>query len=213
VAAILIPPPGIYNNSQPGSFANFGAFLPDQRPGAPVDIRRIEFNTEISNTVVPGLQTLLMVVQPLRPNATGTVNIQDQDPLKIASVQTNLLNDDDDYNLTATFFVNVVAPMVANLTAAGYYLIDPPSQATYTTPSLLKSFIQSSLGNTHHYQCFNRLGQNIQTSVVDDWGLVHGTNNLWAIDDGMPPVATDGNTGGTAMMLGYRCGKHLAGLI
>ena len=176
-------------------------------------MRRIQFDAEISTTIIPGLPVVLFVVQPVRLQSSGTANIQDQDPLKIPLADLNFLNNTDDLAMIAAFFTNVMVPLIQNLSAAGYYLIDPPSLSTFTTPASLNTYITTGMGNTHHYQCFNKMGAANADGVVDDWGLVHGTNNLYAIDDGMAPVSTDGNTAGTAMMLGYRCAKHLLGLV
>lgn len=213
VGGIMIPPPGAKLESEAGTFQSFGAILPDQRPGYPTNIRRIQFDAEYSTTIIPGLAVVLFIVQPLRLQSTGSANIQDQDPLKIPLAELNFLSNADDQAMVAAFFTKVMVPVIQNLSANGYILIDPPSLSTFTDPASLTSYIASSTGNTHHYQCFNKMGSPSQGGVVDDWGLVHGTNNLYAIDDGMAPVSTDGNTGATAMMLGYRCAKHLLSLI
>ena len=187
IGGIMIPPPGVSLETEAGTFQSFGAILPDQRPGHSTTLRKIQFDAAISTTIIPGSPVVLFVVQPLRLQSTGTANIQNQDPLKIPLVNVNFLNDTDDQAMVAAFFTNVMIPLIQNLSVNGYYLISPPSLSTFTDPALLSKFISTNMGNTHHYQCFNKMGPVDAGGVVDDWGLVHGTNNLYAIDDGMAP--------------------------
>lgn len=213
IAAFLAAPPGITVNSQPGSFQVWGAFLPDPRPGSDPTKRKIQLNGAISNDLFPGVTTAMLLFQPLRPLSVGNINPQDADPLKIAAVNMGILSSQEDLDFDVAVFNLILIPMINYMVNnLGYSLLFPTAD-TFASDAAIAAYIQSNVGNTHHYQCFNAMGPKENGGVVDVWGRVHGTQNLRIIDDSIPPITTDGNTGGTAMMLAHRISRHLLGEI
>jgi choline dehydrogenase len=210
IGVIMQAPPGTTLNSQPGTFQSFGAFLPDCRPGHNLN-RKIQINGGvIDNLLGPGTgRQALLVLQPLRPASSGSIKIQDADPLKIAAVDLGMLDNSDDLNFLQAVYAQIVVPMVTYLQDNYGYVAAYPTLAQLQDPAFVTTFIQNNVGNTHHYQCFNKMGPVADGGVVDDWGNVHGVEGLMTVDDGIPPITTDGNTAATAEMVAYRIANHL----
>ncbi len=171
VVVIMIAPPGTTKNSQPGSFNEFGAFLPDPRNGSDPNIRRVQLSTSLRDNI-PGLPLVsIFILEPLRLKSRGSVDIQNADPLKIAEADIGFLHNPDDMDLTIAAFNSYITPMITYLfNNFGYFPIFP-SFAVLNNNSDLEDFIRSSVGNGHHYQCFNRMGPSSDpNAVVDQWG-------------------------------------------
>lgn len=211
IVTILLPPPGTTFNSEPGSFNEFGAFLPDPRPGSPLNIRNVQISTSLRNNIPPFVGTtiaLIIVEAPLRPKSSGSIRVTNADPLKLEEADIGFLHDPDDLEQSAATFDEIVTPAIRYLQDNfGYTLIFPPL-ATLEDPAALRTFIRNNVGNGHHYQCCNKMGRDPSTGVVDEWGNVFGAANLSVVDDTIAPLNTDGNTGFTAEMLAWRIGRH-----
>lgn len=216
IGVIFQAPAGTTSNSQPGSFQSWGAFVPDIRTTSLN--RKLQLNGAVVDDLLgpdTGTQALI-VVQPLRPASSGTIAIQDADPLKIAAVQLGILSNPDDLAFIVAVYIEIIIPMIIFMQDNyGYVAVYPPlSQlAPGGVPSVpaIEAFAQANVGNTHHYQAFNAMGPASAGGVVDSWGNVHGVKGLMTVDDGIAPIATDGNTGGTAEVIAFRIGNHLIG--
>lgn len=209
IATILFPPPGTQPNSQPGSFNEIGAFLPDPRPGEPLNLRNVQLSSSLRNyPQLGGFISIFIVETPLRPKSSGYIRINGNDPLRMENVDIGFLNDPDDLEEAAAVFTTIVRPVYQYLQDNFGYIPILPDIATIDDPEALRNFIRNNVGNGHHYQCFNKMGPVSNGGVVDDWGHVHGVQGLSVVDDSIAPINTDGNTGYTAEMIAWRIGRH-----
>lgn len=206
ITVILIPPPTVTPNTQVGTYFCFGAFLPDQRRGRDLNIRKFQLDGAIADGALIGVPGTIgvMSLQPLRPESLGTANIQDKDYTHIQKAYANYYENPDDLDANIVFFQKVFTPAVTYLVNNYKYSLLFPTLETLqdNPPGSLRSFIINNSNNTHHYQCFNKMGDPQDGGVVDASGRVHYARNLRAVDDGTAPYPTDGNTGGTAQVVG-----------
>jgi choline dehydrogenase len=201
-----VPPAADFNNN-PATFYSAGAFLPDPRPGYPTDIRNVELSSLLLE-VAPGFRLFFIVLEaPLRPFSSGSIQIQNADPLKIENADIGFLHDDRDLETTLAGFKLLVIPMMQYLQTQGYTAL-VPSPAIWNDDDALRDYIQNNVSNGHHYQCSNRMAPENQGGVVDKWGKVYHTKNLIVADDSIAPLNIDGNPGAIAEMMAYRIAKY-----
>lgn len=202
--------PDSRQNSNPATFYSGGAFLP-----SPDGTNPEERNVELSAIFIAGGALFIPVIEaPLRPKSTGVIRIQSADPLKIAEAQLNLLGDPADLDFTVLCYQTLMLPIFQSLIAKGYALLPFPLAPTIEMlqspdDSALRAFIQNTASSGHHYMCFNHMGRQEDGAVVDIFGKVHGTNNLYVVDDSIVPkgLNIDGNTKLCAELFGWTLGK------
>lgn len=212
VPSVLLPPPGVVRNSNPSDLNTSGAFLPDPRPGKPTNIRNVQLSTLFTNLNRSGigpefLGFLVVVEAPLRAQSSGTIDIQNSDPLKIANVDMRFLGDPDDLEMTAAVYTLIIRPMYLNLMTKGYVPL-APTIATIDDPVALRAFIGASVGNDHHYMCSNRMGPG-DDAPLDGWCNVKGSDNIMVVDDSSAPLCNDGNTNYPATIIALIVGDYL----
>lgn len=204
----LLAPSTATLNSDPNTLSTAGAWLADPRPGSDPTRRAIELGTAF--TQVDDLNLLILLLEtPLLPKSTGTIKVQDKDIFKIEAANLNTYSDPDDLALAVAAAVTYILPLMQAYVAQGYIAIEPPI-STLQDPVALESYILANVGNTHHYQHFNKMAPREQGGVVDNVGNVYGVKNLMVVDDSITPTPTDGNTAAPAEMLAWRIGKYLA---
>lgn len=207
ITLTLVCPPGVENNTDPATLNVAGALFPDPRPGKDPNFLNFKFQPLIYADGAVNLM-IITIEAPLLPKSRGTIKIQDADPLKIASVQLGLLDDPDDLAMILAC-AQYVTPVIESLAAKGYTPI-APTIAQLQDPAYMTTYIQSTVGNTYHYQSSNRMTKTREEGgVVDPWGHVYGVKHLMVVDNSIAPTGTNGNPNGTAEMMAYRIGKHL----
>ena len=209
IPTFSVPPPNVTFNTNPANYYSAGAFLPDPRPGSPLDQRNVELSTLLLRPAPGVVLHFLVVESPLRVKSTGFIRIQNADPLKIEEVDIGYLHNPDDLEATAATFDLIVTPMIKYLqTNFGYIQLSPPI-ATLDDPVALRDYIRNNINNGHHYQCTTKMGPREQGGVVDQWGNVYGTENLLVVDNSIAPLIIDGNPNSIAEMMAFRIGRHL----
>lgn len=206
----FIPPTTVKPNSNPANIHGIGAWLPDPRPGKNPNARQLNLTTQFAE-IGSALLYIIVVETPLIQTSSGSINIQNADPLKIPSAQLNLY-DADSFDMIVAEFGAYINPIINYLLNANPSYQLPPTipLSTFQNPDKtpnregIIAYVQAGAGNTHHYQCFNRMGMNISQGVVDPHFKVFGVKHLRAIDDGAAPYPSDGNTNAPAEMMGVR---------
>lgn len=204
----LLPPAGTTNNTDPGTLNVAGALLANPLAGS--DPNFLQFKFEPQFIQEDGLLILLITMEtPLLPKSRGSIQIYNGDPTKIPAVQLGLLTDPENYDLnTQIACYQYVVPVLQNLINQGYILL-APTIATIQDTAALTAYIQSTVGNTAHYQASNRMSLDPAQGVVNPWGHVHGVKGLMVADNSIAADGTNGNPNSTAEMIGYRIAKRL----
>lgn len=205
----MVCPPGVKNNTDPGTLNVAGALFPNPLPGSDPNFLQFKFQP----LIYPAGELNLLIITieaPLLPKSRGSIEIQSGDPTKVPVVQLGLLSDPWDV-ATIAACIKYVVPVIENLQNKLGYTLLAPTMAQINDPAQLEAYIRSTVGNTYHYQSSNRMGKDISTGVVDQWGKVHGVKGLMVVDNSIAATGTNGNPDGTARMMGFRIGEHLLG--
>lgn len=208
IPTFLIAPPGFTTNTIPGCYYSGGAFLNDQSGQRNIELSSILLNEGTPTN--PFYLSFIVAEAPLLPQSTGTIQIQDADPTKIAQAQLNMLASPIDMATTVSVFQNYVLPMRAYLVNnLGYSYLPGPTDPIPSDTAGLQEYVANSVLNGHHYQCFTRMGTNISNGVVDVYGKVFGASNLHVVGTSIAPIAIDGNPNGIAEMMAWVIGNHM----
>lgn len=185
----------------PNAVYTGGAFLP--MPYLE-DYRSIQLIGEVSN----GLLTLSVI--HLNPRSSGSIQTQNNDPLKIVLADYNFLGSRSDMDMIKNIFRNYIVKIAAALSSldSSYQLISP-SLETINNNALLEDFIRANCTQTYHEQSSNRMGHNIDEGVVNYKGEVFGVKNLIIADASIIPYTIDGNNSATSYLIGYTLAKTL----
>ena len=157
-----------------------------------------------------GPQTLLSgIIGNLEELSSGLVRIQSRDPSDVPLVDTNVFGDPRDlqewFLAIRTYLKNTRDQLHAVDPAYDYFR---PSLEVIDSDVLLRDYIFDNLIPTHHFSSTNRIGETIQTGVVDGRLKVHGTRNVYVADVSVAPNP-DGNTAAPALMAGWTVAKLL----
>lgn len=182
-----------------------GAFLPDPTPGSDPHRRGVQL---IGQTA--GNNRLNLVFFLLEPKSSGSVRIQNDDPLKIVLADEGFFAHPADMKSLK----NIYRIYIQNIANALSW-IDPQYQLLTPGPEILnndrrlENFIMDNVSPTHHIQGTLPMAPSEKTGVVDASGHVFGVSNLIVADDSIAPFASDGNTSAPAFFIGANIADQL----
>ena len=166
-----------------------GAFLPDPLSTEPT--RRAMQFTHL--TSAEG-QASLLLCNYLRLNSTGTIKIQQYDPLKPPLVNFNPIKYTNDIDA----HVRLLKQGIAIIQEMGLKTAE-----SLSTDTEIEDYVKLTAAATYHWTGACRVGANQSLGVVDSDFKVFGTNNLYICDNMVLPVSCDGNSAAAALYLAY----------
>lgn len=178
----------------------------------PVNALDPKINTSLGYTAATPM--ISFVAWNLRPQAVGTIIIQDTDVLNIPRVRYNLYTDgpfttpgtDQAQAVQAFRVMNSIA------TAAGVTMAYP-LPAHFTSDAQLYADALASYSITNHYSGTCNMGTSIANGVVDGQGNVFGVTNLAVGDLSIAPTSPTGNTRLAAMIIGEKVAQANGAII
>ncbi|WP_424178408.1 GMC family oxidoreductase [Yoonia sp. TsM2_T14_4] len=141
--------------------------------------------------------------QPSRPTSRGRIDISSADPMAAPRIQPNSLATKEDRALVVAGgrlcqrLIETSALQGLVETAMG------PDLRVMDDDQILADFRERS-GTVFHPVGTCRMGQDVQSSVVNPQLQVHGVQGLRVIDASVFPNLTSGNTNAPTMMLAHR---------
>ncbi|SFJ87108.1 GMC family oxidoreductase [Thermoflavimicrobium dichotomicum] len=191
-------------SNDPNALYTAGAFLPSPMIGADQNRRGVQ----LAGIVSGGLLRIAIIY--LQPRSRGSIQIQNNDPLKIVSADEGFLKDPADLEAIKRIYQVYIKNIAAELAA-----IDPAYQLVSPTLDIinhdakLEEFIKQNFGHNHHQQGALRMAPLKKGGVVDQQGQVYGVKNLIVADDSIIPFTTDGNTSAPAYLIGFTIAQQL----
>jgi choline dehydrogenase len=188
----------------PSTLYTGGAFLPDPTPGADPERRAVQLAGIGSD------RSLTIVIIYLRPRSRGSIQIQNNDPLKIVLADEGFLSNPSDMEAIKNIYKIYIKDIAAQLEEIDpSYRLVSPSLSIINDDAKLEQFIKDNFGHNHHQQGSLRMAPIHKGGVVDRMGRVHGVKNLIVADDSIIPFTVDGNTSAPAYLIGYTIAKQL----
>lgn len=185
----------------PNAIYTGGAFVP-----LPFmkNMRGVQLIGEVLNNL------LTLYVINLNPESKGSIQVQNNDPLKIVLADYDFLSSKTDMENIKSIFRNYIFKIADTLSAldASYQLISP-TREIIDNDILLEAFIKSNCMQTYHDLGFNKMANNIEEGVVNHLGEVFGVKNLIIADSSIIPYTIDGNNSATSYLIGYTLAKTL----
>lgn len=166
-----------------------GTFLKDVTSDDP--LRR---SIEITQLTSAEAQVSLFLCNYLRLRSTGTVKIQQYDPLKPPLVKFNPLT----YVSDIYSHVEMIKTVITIMNKMGLKPVD-----VLSSDAQIEAFVKISVGATYHWTGGCKVGANQSLGVVDHNFKVFGVNGLYICDNMVLPASCDGNTAAAAMYLAY----------
>lgn len=165
-------------------------------------------NVQLIGEVANGNLTLYVIY--LDPKSKGSIQVQNNDPLKIVLADYNFLSSQSDMDMIKDIFRNYVVRIADALSAIdpSYQLLSP-SMETIQDDTRLENFIRTNCSQSYHEQCFNKMGHIIEEGVVNNKGEVFGVKNLIVADSSIIPYTVDGNNSAASYLIGYTIAKTL----
>ncbi|MEH7121379.1 GMC family oxidoreductase, partial [Neobacillus vireti] len=181
-----------------------GAFLPNPLDGNHSQHRGVQLIGSVSEG------KFILAILYLQPKSRGSIQIQNNDPLKIVLADEGFLENRDDLEAIKKIYRTYVKKTAKRLAKIdpNYRLIEP-SIETLDDDEKLEEFIKENFDHNHHQQSALRMAPLQQGGVVDRFGRVYGVNNLLVADASIIPFTVDGNTSAAAYLIGYTIAKHL----
>lgn len=190
-------------NNNNSIFANITWLPSPPGPGVNPDIRTVRTSTV---SPIPGIT--LMIVDLLQPFSRGSITINSCNPEDPPVVDLGVLNDPADLDLfvqTFQVYIKGISDAIQEIDP-DYQLLFPPADILDDT-ELVTAFIKDQVASNEHFQCHCKMAPRDQGGVVDNRGLVYGTQNLWVADDSTVPVAMDGSPMATAYLMAYNTAR------
>jgi len=155
---------------------------------------------------IPGITP--MIVDLLQPKSRGTITIASNDPLVQPVIDFGLLSRHADLKLLTSAFQTYVKRLAAELQKIDpqYQLILPPPEIL-DDANLVAAYIKAIAGTDFHYQGHCRMAPRKQGGVVNSFGKVYGTKNLFVADDSIVPQAIDGSPMTSAYLIAANIAK------
>lgn len=190
-------------SNDPDALYTGGAFLPDPSGTSP-DRRAVQL------IGIGGDDMLTIAILFLRPKSSGSIKIQNNDPLTIALADEGFLADPDDMESLKTIFRVYIKGIAMQLEAIdpSYRLVSPTLEEI-DDDSLLEAYIKQNFDHNHHQQGSLRMAPLSRGGVVDRRGSVHGVKDLIVADASIIPFTVDGNTSAAAFLIGYTIAQQL----
>ncbi len=169
-----------------------GAFLPNTNKNT----RQIQLIGSYSN----GVFRLLII--NLLPKSSGTVKLQNNDPLKIVLADEGYFTSPEDLEVVKgvyQYYIKSIAEYLSSLDSK-YQLISPGMDVIHNDV-LLEKHIRETMFNAYHQQCTLRMAPLQEGGVVDSYGRVYGVNRLVVADNSILPSVADCNTTSTSYLV------------
>ncbi|TNJ58376.1 GMC family oxidoreductase [Paenibacillus hemerocallicola] len=187
----------------PNALYTGGAFLPDPTGERPA--RRAVQLIGIGSD-----ETLTVAVLYLRPESSGSIAIQNKDPLKIVLADEGFLSNSNDLDAVKNIFKIYIRNIALELERidSSYRLVSPTLDVIDDDVKL-ENFIKENFEHNHHQQSFLRMAPLEKGGVVNRSGRVHGVTGLIVADASLIPFTVDGNTSAAAYLIGYTIARKL----
>lgn len=214
VPVIFSTPGGaqLQTDTQPNAFLAPGAFLPVTLPADPagVNAREIQWNIMDLNPYGSGefIEVLPMLLSPV---SEGSIEIQNDDPLKIPTFIPNYLNDgaNADINALFTTLQNSVGLLADSFAAtpptaggASWVLVAPTPDIISNNTALIQ-YIKENVVQAYDFTSSARMGTDAGAGVVDAHGRVFGVKGLRVADASILPFIPDGGTCSPSILVGW----------
>ena len=190
----------------PYSLFSGEAFLPIPLPDANKNTRGVRLIGRYSNG------NFNILIQDLQTFSRGFIMLQNNDPLKVAHVNEQILSSPIDLEVIKSIYqiyIKYIAKKL-NLIDSTYQLISP-REDVLNNDSLLEEFIRSNMTHSYHQQGSLRMAPLENCGVVNSQGEVYGVKNLIVADASILPFVSDGPTTAFAYLVGYTIAKKLKG--
>ena len=173
-----------------------GAFLPNPLPNSNKKNRQIQLIGRYSNG------NLQLSIINLLPKSSGTVTLQNNDPLKIALADEGYFTSPEDLEVVKVVYQYYIKNISEHLSSLDpkYQLISPGMEVIHNDV-LLEKYIRESMFNSYHQQCTLRIAPLWEGGVVDSYGRVYGVNRLVVADNSILPSVADCNTASTSYLV------------
>lgn len=186
-------------NSIFGQIANLPA------PGGDPTIRQVRFTTV---NPIPGLALVLFDL--IQPQSRGRITINSSNPFTPPVIDNGIFSNPADLAL----FVQAYQIYLKNIndtlhaTDPSYELLFPPRELL-DDPDLVTEFVKEAAMSNQCWQSHCRMAPLNQGGVVDSFGQVYGTQNLFVADDSIVPLAMDGTPMATAYLIAANIARLL----
>jgi choline dehydrogenase len=212
--AFLVPKPGVVDPS--------GAFLQEiLRTTSPISGEFNDLQYYMVNYFnlepFPELQMLSGAMQILgimvvsqRPRSRGQIVLNSTDPAAAPAIDLNFLDDEREMDILVdgvrTAWKLAHHPDILNLGQEFVVLRD----AMIDKDEMVRQFVKTSLDSTYHPVGTVRMGPaELEDTVVDERGKVHGLEGLYVCDSSIMPNTVRANTNLTSIMIGERTADWL----
>lgn len=187
----------------PDALYTGGAFLPEpigDKPGRRA-VQLIGIGSD---------ETLTVAILYLRPESSGSIAIQNKDPLKIVLANEGFLSNSNDLEAVKQIYKIYIRNIASELARidSSYRLVSPTIDVI-NDDDMLESFIKENFDHNHHQQSFLRMAPIEKGGVVNRSGRVHGVTDLLVADASLIPFTVDGNTSAAAYLIGYTIAMQL----
>lgn len=189
--------------NDPNALYAGGAFLPDPSGDRP-DRRAVQL------IGIGGDGTLTIAILFLRPKSRGSIEIQNNDPLKIVLADEGFLANPEDLESVKNIYRVYIKEIAARLEAIDpAYRLASPTLDVIDDDARLEEFIKQNFDHNHHQQGSLRMAPLTRGGVVDRRGRVHGVRDLIVADASVIPFTVDGNTSAATFLIGYTIARQL----
>lgn len=190
--------------NDPNALYTGGAFLPDPTPGSDQSRRGVQLIGLGSEN------QLTIAILYLQPKSRGSIQLQNNDPLKIVLADEGFLNNPADMEAIKAIYRTYIRNIAAKLAAIDQrYRLVSPTLDIINNDARLEDFIRQNFDHNHHQQAFLRMAPLREGGVVDRRGHVHGVEDLIVADASIIPFTVDGNTSAAAYLIGYTIAQQL----
>lgn len=174
---------------------------------------------------LPGSIPLLVVgFELLNPKSEGSVNIQSDNAFQIAAVDDGIYQDPADLEEMKSFIKVYIRALLDQLAAIGPFpfyrpiITDPINLVILSgyNDAFVESYVKNNtdlFGDGRHLVSHCKMAPLKKGGVVDGNTRVHGTKNVYVVDNSICPVIPDMNTTGPALMIGLRSSKILKSVL
>jgi len=193
-----------YTSPDPDSTRMCGAFMPDPTGTLPPTIRAVQFSGSISPTFFFIFSFLL------RPQSSGSIQIQNSDPLRGPLPDPGYLTNPEDVTIYKGIFTDYIQNFAISLTTQDpSFVLVSPTLATIQNDAALTTFLHSNVQLAYHWTSSIRMNKSKDQGAVDAAGNVYGARNLVVADDTILPFSNGGNTQSTAYLVGWKISEDL----
>ncbi|MGX8014283.1 choline dehydrogenase (plasmid) [Mesorhizobium sp. ORM8.1] len=149
-------------------------------------------------------------VNTMRPTSRGRVQLKSRNPSQYPSILFNYLKDKEDID-TLVRAIKAARELVAQRAWDGVRGAEIEPGKDVQTERELLSWLRANAATEYHPACTCRMGTD-SLAVVDEWGLVHGLENLRIVDASIIPRMITGNLNAPVMMMAEKIADHMRGL-